>query len=241
MALRASVGTGTGGNGSDVDSGFIDILVFAAIAGFVFFRLFSVLGRRTGNERPPTPLGAPSSQADPKSDKVVELPRRNNAQAPVEPGFADGPLAAGLTQVRLADPDFDLDSFMAGARAAFEMIIEAFHKGELEKVKAYIADDVYKSFAAAIAEQRNASQVRVMELVSVGACEAIEAEVRDRSKARITVRFTSEQTDVVKDSEGRIVAGDPTQTEQIVDIWTFARDTRSRDPNWQLAATRSPD
>ena len=218
--------------------GYIDILVFAAIAGFIFLRLFGVLGRRTGHERPQPPLGAPAKNDD--KDKVVALPKRG-ASEDARPAFAsDDPLGAGLTQIQLADHDFDLDQFLAGARAAFEMIIDAYNKGEIEKVKAFLAEDVYRSFAAGLSERGTAADTRVTDLVAVNGCKAIEAGMRGR-EAFVTVRFESEQTDVVKDSEGRIVAGDPTRPAEIVDVWTFARDTRSRDPNWQLVATRSID
>jgi len=228
---------------NDVEGGLFQILIFAGIAAVVFFRLFTVLGRKTGNERPAPPLvRAPEAtdKAD-SSDNVLELPRRDAPEATALPAWGkDGPLGAGLTQIRLADPEFDLDSFLAGARAAFEMIIEAFHKGELEKVRSWLAPDVYRSFAAAVAERTGTNERTETELIAVNGCEATEAAMDGRT-ARVTVKFLSEQTEVVKDSEGRIVAGDLTRPEEVVDLWSFARDTRSRDPNWQLVATRSPD
>lgn len=214
------------------------ILIFAGIAVFVFFRLFSVLGQKTGHERQGPPLVRGSGD-ETDDDSVVSLPRREGAPEPEPAWGSDGPVAAGFTQIRLADRDFDPDTFLAGARAAFEMIIEAFHKGELEKVRPFLADDVYRSFAAAVAERESATETTETELITVNRCEAVEAGM-DGRHARITVRFESEQTEVVKDSEDRIVAGDLTHPLEVVDLWTFGRDTRSRDPNWQLVATRSP-
>lgn len=214
------------------------ILIFAGIAVFVFFRLFSVLGQKTGHERQGPPLiRQPEDTAD--DDKVVALPRRDDVPEPEPDWGSDGPVAAGLTQIRLADREFDRDTFLAGARSAFEMIIEAFHKGDLEPVRAFLADDVYRSFAGAVAERAAATETTETELIAVNGCEVTEAGMDGRI-ARVTVRFESEQTEVVKDAEGRIVAGDLTHPLDVVDLWTFARDTRSRDPNWQLVATRSP-
>ncbi len=224
-------------NGSDVAGGLIDILIFAVIAALVFFRLFHVLGRRTGHERPP-PRPTPDDVVS-EQDNVIAMPGREQEGEDSLAGI-DGPLKAGLTQIRLADKNFDLEQFLSGARAAFEMILDAFHKGELEKVRPFLDNDVYKSFALAVAERDAAENRRIIELVSINRCEVTEVEMQDR-QARITVRFESDQTDILKDSEDRIVAGDPSAPIEVTDIWIFGRDTKSRDPNWQLIATRSPN
>jgi predicted lipid-binding transport protein (Tim44 family) len=220
-----------------LEGSFIDIIIFAAIAGFILFRLYNVLGRRTGHERTQPPPVAVDSAKDGK-DNVVRLPERDDDQ--ISAAGMDGPLAAGITQIRMTDRDFDLDHFLAGARSAFEMILEAFSKGNLEPVRSFLADDVYRHFADALAQSEKDGETREADLISVAGCEALEVGMDGRI-AKITVKFISEQTDIVKDSEGRIIAGDPGETVEIVDIWTFARDTRSRDPNWQLVATRSPN
>jgi len=222
-----------------LEGSFIDIIIFAAIAGFILFRLYNVLGRRTGHERTPPPPVAVETAKD-KKDNVVRLPEREDDAVAASIAGADGPLTAGVTQIRLTDRDFDLDHFLAGARAAFEMILAAFAKGDLEPVKTFLADDVYRRFADALAQTAKNGETREADLISVARCEALEAGMEGRI-AKVTVKFVSEQTDIVKDAEGRIIAGDPGETVEIVDIWTFARDTRSRDPNWQLVATRSPN
>lgn len=217
--------------------GLFDILIFAGIAAFVLFRLFNVLGRRTGNERPP-PSPMPGDAAR-EQDNVVPLPGLDQQPEDSLAGI-DGPLKAGMAQIRLADNSFDPEQFLAGARSAFEMILDAFHKGELEKVRPFLDNDVYRSFSAAVTERENAENRRIIELVAINRCEAIEAEMKGR-QARITIRFESDQTDILKDSEDRIVAGDPSTPVDVTDIWIFGRDTKSRDPNWQLVATRSPN
>jgi predicted lipid-binding transport protein (Tim44 family) len=222
-----------------LEGSFIDIIIFAAIAGFILFRLYNVLGRRTGHESTQPPPVAVDTAKDNK-DNVVRLPERDDEGPALSSAGMDGPLAAGITQVRLADRDFDLDHFLAGARSAFEMILEAFSKGNLEPVRKFLADDVYRRFADALAQSDKKGETREADLISVIGCEALEVGMDGRI-AKVTVKFTSEQTDIVKDSEGRIIAGEPGETVEIVDIWTFARDSRSRDPNWQLVATRSPN
>jgi len=216
----------------------IETLFFAVLAGVIFFKLFNVLGRRTGHEQPPSsPL--PDSGADAADDEKVVPLRPGDESEDLVAGL-DAPLKAGVTQIQLADRNFDLEQFLAGARSAFEMIIDAYHKGELERVRTYLDSGVYRSFTRAVEERDVGDTTRMMELVAINKCEPIEAEMKGR-EAHITIRFESDQTDIVKDSEERIVAGDPTHPVEVVDIWTFARDTHSRDPNWQLVATRSPN
>ncbi|MBT6511016.1 MAG: Tim44/TimA family putative adaptor protein [Alphaproteobacteria bacterium] len=217
----------------------MDILIFAVVAGVIFFKLFSVLGRKTGHEQPPPmPMADAAGLAD-DHDNIVPLHRDEAGEDDYLAGLDDS-LMAGFTQIREADGNFDPEQFLAGARAAFEMILDAFHKAELEKVRPFLDSAVYRSFATALEERDVGDTRRLIELVAINRCEPIEAEMKGR-EAHITIRFESDQTDVVKDSEDRIVAGDPSSAVEVTDIWTFARDTRARDPNWQLVATRSPN
>lgn len=221
----------------DVAGGLVDILIFAVLAAVIFFKLFNVLGRRTGNEQPP-PAPTPGPVAD-NDDQGTVLPFRRQETDDGEADAAGDPLAQGLGRIRRADRGFKVDEFHAGARQAFGMILDAFHKGDLEPVRGFLDDEVHRSFSQAIADRDQHGTRRQIELVAIVDCEAIEAVMSGR-QASITVRFRSNQIDVVKDSENRIIAGDPTSTIEVTDIWTFSRDTRARDPNWLLVATRSP-
>lgn len=228
---------------------YLDILFFAMVAAFIAFRLRSVLGRRTGHERrridPVSQRTAarPGDTAARTNDNVVPLPERTPHPRPAEePMIADvhdDKVKAGLTEIRLADPDFHLDHFLQGARTAFGMIVEAFAKGDRPGLRPLLADEVYAQFAGAIDAREQAGQTLATELVATRAAELMGAQMQG-SRARLTVRFTSEQINVTRDAEGNIVEGDPRRIEQVIDIWTFERDTRSRDPNWQLVETGAP-
>lgn len=217
---------------------YLDIIFFAMIAAFVVLRLGSVLGRRTGNER------RRQSRFDPTpADKVVPLDRERKAreeEAAAVADPADQSLKAGLTQIRLADPRFDLDHFLDGARAAFEMILDAFVKGDKEMLSALLAPQVYESFARAIDERIEAGQLLTIEVVAIRKAEVVEAGMKG-SRARITVRFVSEQIRATRDAEGHLVDGNPSKIVEVEDLWTFERDVRSPDPNWQLVETRVPE
>jgi predicted lipid-binding transport protein (Tim44 family) len=227
---------------------YIDILFFAMVAAFIALRLRSVLGRRTGHERRRT-SGFPGASnangaADRKnaSDNVVSLPDRSGAASEADAAIADlaeGKVKTGLTQIRLADPSFQLDPFLAGARAAFEMIVQAYAAGDKETLRPLLADDVFAGFAGAIDQRRADGQTLDTQLIEIQKAEVVDAGMQD-SLARVSVRFTSEQINVVRDADGKEIEGDSSTAEEVVDIWTFERDTQSTDPNWTLVETRTP-
>jgi len=227
----------------------IDIIIFAAIAAFIVFRLRSVLGRRTGNERPPQGVFGPSRTAkrdkakrDGDGDKVIQLGDRGKPEAVpdsvfdnLEPGT---PLEVGLKAIRAADPSFNGDAFLQGAGGAFEMIIEAFAGGTMSAVKSFLSQDVFDNFSRAIAARDEAGETLETTMIGIKRADIIEAKVEERT-AVITVKFVSEQINVTRDGEGVVVDGDPDHVTEVVDIWTFMRDVRSRNPNWVLVETRS--
>jgi predicted lipid-binding transport protein (Tim44 family) len=212
----------------------IDIVFFAMVAAFLVLRLRSVLGRRTGSERPPPAMGGPK-KASP--DNVIDLAA---ARKPALEPLPAGPVGDGLQAIRSADPDFSVDGFLSGARAAFAMIVEAFAAGEKSVLKPLLSPEVYGGFADAIDARSRAGETLDTELISVRSAEIIEAGLAG-TVATVTVRFRSEQVNLIKDLEGRIVEGDPDRVADVTDEWSFARDTATSDPNWQLVATRSPE
>jgi predicted lipid-binding transport protein (Tim44 family) len=219
----------------------LDIIFFAMVAVFLVLRLRSVLGRRTGSERPPPQdwgmrREAPNPDAG-APDNVVDLA---NARRPVAEPLPEGPLGVGVAALRAADPSFSLDGFLSGARMAFEMIVEAYAAGNKKALRPLLGDEVYEPFARAIDARAAAGETLDTELMGVRKVEPIEVRM-DGTVASVTVRFVSEQINLVKDAEGRILEGDPSQTTDVTDEWTFRRDTRAKDPNWQLVATRSPE
>ncbi|MCL6607689.1 MAG: Tim44/TimA family putative adaptor protein [Geminicoccaceae bacterium] len=219
----------------------LDILFFAVVAVFIAARLRSVLGRRTGHERPRPPRiqPQPAPATGETAENVVPLPdRRRGAEEPAIAAEAGPALKDGLTRIRLADPSFDLDSFLEGAKVAFAMIVEAFAKGDKATLEPLLAPPVFASFAAAIDERQRLGRTLETELVALRGAEVAGAVLEGRL-ARVTVRFTSEQINCTRDASGAVVEGDPSAVETVVDLWTFQRDVTSRDPNWALVETRS--
>ncbi len=214
-------------------SHYVDIILFAMVAVFLGLRLHSVLGRRTGNERPPPATRpAPSAQPVPAAEFA---PHREMLGA-----SDDGSPAAGLARIRAADRSFDENAFRAGANAAFGIIVAAFAKGDEAALRPLLSDEVMERFAGVIRARRDSGETCETRLTDILAGDIVEARL-DGREARITLRFKSEQIIVVRDAKGAVVEGDPDRRTQVVDLWTFGRDIRSRDPNWVLVATRSQD
>ncbi|MEO1090456.1 MAG: Tim44/TimA family putative adaptor protein [Pseudomonadota bacterium] len=210
---------------------FIDIIFFAAVALFIAVRLRSVLGRRTGHEQRPTPPVATSDR-----DNVVKLPGRDEAADADFDDVTNPELRSGLAAIREHDPDFDLDFFLGGARGAFEMIVGAFARGDTDTLRPLLADEVYAGFANAIEQRTADGETLETDIANFKLVEATEARMQG-ARALVTVRFVTEQTNVTRDASGNVVDGDPHSLSEIVDVWTFARDTTFADPNWVLAST----
>ena len=238
-----------------MNSGFqlFDIILFAMIAAFLVLRLRSVLGRRTGNERPPRDLFGTRRKAEGDDGNVIPLPPRDSparGDEAISDPARDGDIAApretvpsspatGIAQIRAVDPSFDADGFADGARAAFEMIVAAFAQGDAQALRPLLNDAVFTRFSDAIRERELQKQTLETTIVGVKVADLHEAHMEGRT-AFVTMRFVSDQINVVRDASGKVVEGEPGQTVELVDLWTFARDTRSRDPNWLLVATATP-
>jgi predicted lipid-binding transport protein (Tim44 family) len=219
-----------------VNSQVLLILLIATVAGVILFRLYSVLGRRTGNERPPRErlqrvAGAPDKPAT--NDNVVVLPPRGQVAEAPRP---DDPVARGLLDIKLADRAFESDHFLSGARHAYELIVTAFAAGDRAALRPLLSDDVYQAFDQVIGA-REARKEKV-EFTFVGFREVKIAEASLKgSMADVTVSFGAQYISVTMDSAGAVTDGDAKAVRNVTDLWTFERNTRSSDPNWRLIAT----
>jgi predicted lipid-binding transport protein (Tim44 family) len=229
---------------------YVDIILFAMIAAFLVLRLRSVLGRHKDDGRPPSrptdripgdTLGQPSATGD---DSVIQLPERMRRPRTENP-FDDqpvagpaGPLDAGVAEMRAYDPSFDLKEFLNGARAAFEMIVQGFAEGDRKTLKMLLSADVFENFDAAMRDREARNETLENTLIRIVSVDPTETEV-EHGIASITVKIVSEQVNVTKNASGEVVSGNVNHIAEVIDIWTFSRDLRSRDPNWKLVATRS--
>src|SRR6185437_15240650 len=133
---------------------------------------------------------------------------------------------------------FAPEPFIQGARGAFELIVGAFAAGDTGALRPLLSDEVFEGFSQAIHERNQAKETHETNLVAIRSADLVEAAL-DGSTAFVTVRFVSSQVNVTRAHDNSIVDGDPDRVVEKTDFWTFARNTRSQDPNWQLVATRS--
>jgi predicted lipid-binding transport protein (Tim44 family) len=227
-------------------------IIFLALAVFIFLRLRNVLGQRSGSERPPFDRAARNAVQGAPDNNVIAVPGQlidPGAVAPAaemapasdrwkgltEPGTA---LARGLDSIVVQDASFDPRHFLSGARSAYEMIVLAFANGDRRSLRDLLSAEVFESFDTVIKDREKHEQKTETRFVSIDKAELVGAELRDRS-AQLTVRFVSQMISVTRDKVGTIVDGNPDKVADITDIWTFARDTSSRDPNWKLVGTGS--
>lgn len=218
---------------------FLDIVIYAAVALFLIYKLGAVLGRRGDDQQGGAdPFGLGKAPGAP-NENVVSMPERAGAPTAEDLGSMD-PLEAGLAAIKAADRSFREKEFVEGARGAFEMIVDAFAAGNAKVLKSLLDDQVYENFAAAIREREKAGHSLETTLVGIDDSDITAAEMRGRHAA-VTVKFVSEQVNVTRDADGETVEGDPNKVVKVTDIWTFSRDTRSSDPNWAVVATGAPD
>ena len=227
-------------------------IIFLALAVFIFLRLRSVLGQRTGRERPPyDPYSARDTVRPSTNDNVVALPGRGGegptkpaepAEPPVErwKGIAEAgsAVAAGLDAIARDDRTFDAKEFIIGAGKAYEMIVVAFAAGDRRTLKNLLSREVYDGFEAAIRDRESKGEKAETRFVSIDRADIIGAELRART-AQVTVRFVSQLISVTRDRNGNVIDGSPEKVTDVTDVWTFARDVTSRDPNWKLVATEA--
>ncbi len=227
-------------------------IIFLALAVFIFLRLRSVLGQRTGRERPPyDPYSARDAVRGATNDNVVTLPGRTAADAAQKPaetvepaerwkGIAEpgSAVAAGLDTIAGEDKAFDAKHCLTGARAAYEMIVLAYAEGDRRALKTLLSREVYEGFEAAISARESKGEMVETRFVTIEKSDITAAELRGRT-AQITVRFVSQLISVTRDKSANVIEGNPEKVTDVTDVWTFARDLSSRDPNWKLVATEA--
>lgn len=224
-------------------------LFFFVVAVIVFIQLRGVLGKRTGHEKEhhhqQSEINDMYTEAEADSN-VVTLPRRDDAEEPInkflnvdsyaEPGTT---LNNQLRDIIQADPNFAPKQFVDGAKMAYEMIVTAFAYGNRKELKNLLSRDVYDSYVAAINERESRKETVRFDFVGVDKAEIVQAEVVGRD-VNVTVRLVSQIISATLDSGEDVVEGDLEEIAEVIDIWTFSRDVKSRDPNWRLVASE-PD
>ncbi len=241
--------------------GQINILTLLSliIAVIVIFKLRSVLGRRTPDDEARIDKRMRADQAEQQAaaaarDKVVSMPRRGADVAPAPVGSdtavaeaearvklysgGDASIERALLELTRIDATFDPKHFVDGAKQAYEMIVTAFAEGNRKVLKDLLSKEVFEGFASAISDRESRAEQIDQSFVGINKADIVEAEVKG-GLAQLTVKFLSQLISATRDKSGAVISGDPQKIKEVTDIWTFAREQSSRNPNWRLVATQS--
>jgi len=202
-------------------------IIFIALAAFIAYRLYSVLGARTGEER------------SREIDRLASKARDENGDAkPAEPEPVRPlpPVSAAAEPLRAGDPEFDERVFLDGAESAYEMIVEAFSSGDLKSIRRFINPSVFDAFKAAVADRESAKQRAELKFVGIEKT-SIESSRVENGEMIAVVDFISNQVRATYDDKGGLVSGDPNRIDLVHDRWTFSHPLKASDPNWMLIAT----
>jgi len=216
-----------------MSSAVIQLLVLAGIAVFLILRLKDVLGTRDGFEKPPVSTKVAGRK---RSDfEVIEGGPDRDITDHAEEGSES---AKALASMKGAEPSFSVSEFLDGARGAYEMILMAFEKGELEQIQPFLSKDVYETFSDVVEARKKEGISIEANFVGVRELTLSDASFDEKSRVgEVTVKFVGELTSVVRDKDGEVLEGNPNEIKRQKDIWTFGRAMAADNPNWQLVAT----
>lgn len=214
---------------------YADIIILALIAGFILLRLRNVLGQKPGSDADFLKRVQPMAET---SEPIIRLadktkPRPKDEQDPALISITDAATLAAIQSIKARDPQFTVTRFLEGAKLAFEMVLDAFAKGDKAPLKMLLAEPLYQELAAELdarASEENRSETT---LVAVTAKDIIAASLIG-TMARVRVRFMSEQVSLVRNKKGEIIEGNPSESHQVEDEWVLERDVTSKNPNWRV-------
>ena len=209
-----------------------ELLILLAIAVFLVLRLRSVLGTREGFEKPPE---ANRPEAPARDFQVIEGGPDTDITDHVP---EDSPMVETISSIKRVDPEFRLSDFLSGARAAYEMILMGFERGEIDDIRPYLSEEVAETFDEVVASRTEQGLTIHADFAGIREMKLQDVQLdADTQVADLTVQFTAELFSEVRNADGDVVEGDAKQVKRQRDIWTFSKDMRSSDPNWRLVAT----
>ncbi len=189
---------------------YIDIILLAMIAGFIFLRLRGILGKKTGFEED------------------------------IDSSFAhEAPLAKPTVDLNASTFDENAKKeFVKGAKIAYETIITNFAKGKLKDIKLLLDKNVYQQFEEAIKDRDQKKLSSETTFIGINSAE-VKEHLQNKNMLEVTVEFVSEIISCVKDKDNKVISGDPEKIKKVLDTWKFSKDSRSNNPNWLLIDTQA--
>lgn len=218
-----------------MNNSIIQLLVLAGVALFLILKLRNVLGTRDGNEEGATPQALPDASRPKRNFDVIE----GGPDRDITDHVAEGsPAAEALLAMKRVEPNLSVSEFLQGARGAYEMILTAFAKGEIDRIRPFLSSEVAESFESVVADRKARGLTVATQVLGIRELTLQSAEFdRSSSEAEVTVRFVAELISATRDNAGEVIEGDPKHGRKQKDVWTFSRRMGANDPNWQLVAT----
>jgi predicted lipid-binding transport protein (Tim44 family) len=217
-----------------MNSPMIQLLVLAGIAVFLILRLKNVLGTRQGFEKPTAVEQSPKKSTGPAFEVIEGGPDLDITDHAPE----GSDTAKALAEMKRVEPSFGVNDFLGGARGAYEMIVMGYEHGNLDEIKPFLSEDIYESFVDGVAAREDQGLNVESHFIGIREMDLDSATMNSATnEAELTIRFVAEMTSVVKDRDGNVVEGSPTEVKRQKDTWVFARIMGSDDPNWLLVST----
>ena len=215
---------------------YADIIILLLVVVFIFLRLKSVLGTRPNGES--TRL---SEESAAKIFDIIIKEAEKNKQKTASTSPQESKDVSNLTepQKTLAKiPNFEENNFLTGAKRAFEIILTAFSKADLETLEMLVNKTIYNKFKEIIEKRKAEGITSELDFIGFDKAEIVDAKISKNNIAKISVEFVSEQVNLLKDKDGNIMEGDEQYIQTIADTWTFEKSVTSTNPNWILVSTK---
>ena len=215
----------------------LQIFILAAVALFLFWRLRAVLGSREGFEKSLKDMKEPS---DVKAIKnTIDQPNKNNPDDDICDYVEENSKSAeAFKKMKEFNGDFSVNKFVSGAKMAYEIILMAFEKGDIEKLGTLLEKKVFTSFKSVIDERKKNGFIVDAKFIGMRDIRIIDASFSSKTKvADVTLSFKSEITIVVKDRQGNIIEGHPDDIKKQKDTWVFTKNLSEKSPIWLLKST----
>ena len=216
---------------------YFDILVLLVVVGVIFYRLRGVLGVRPNSE-------ADKKIAEENAAKLFDLLMREaeqkqaNINIELKTDVVDNSTLSDTDKELLNIPNFDKSRFLSGAKRAFEVIVEAFAKGDVSTLEMLVNKNLLRKFQDVIENRRLEGVTAETDFIGFSDAEIIDVKINSNNVAKIIVKFVSEQVNLLKNKQGEVIEGDDKFIQCITDIWTFERVPSSSNPNWLLVSTK---
>ena len=215
-------------------SQYLDIIILLVVIILIFQKLKTVLGTRPEMEE--------RQEADLKAAKILtvvakEIEKQEQTNAPIISSESTAELSD--TDKTLKEiPNFNKESFLTSAKKAFELIVTSFAKGDTQTLEMLVNSKLYKKFQEIINKRADEGITSETDFIGFDSAEITHAEISKNNIAKITVKFISEQVNLLRNKEGEVIEGDEQYIQNITDVWTFERALTSTSPNWLLASTK---